>query len=41
MTMKIGMPRMRLVTTRSIFWVVVMVFGDFFTQASQTSVILS
>ena len=41
MTMKIGMPRIRLVTMRSIFWVVVIALGDFFTQASQTSVMLS
>ena len=35
-TTKIGMPSQRLVTTRSIFWVVVRPFTDFFTHASAT-----
>ena len=35
--MKMGMPSTRLVTTRSIFCVVVMPFVDFFTVSATTS----
>ena len=41
MTMKIGMPRIRLVTMRTIYWVVDNALGDYYTQASQTSVMLT